>query len=46
MTTGVRSMSQKTTKVKEKPKPFLLPAYCKGCGRCIAACVKGCITPG
>ncbi|MBI5624201.1 MAG: 3-methyl-2-oxobutanoate dehydrogenase subunit VorB [Elusimicrobia bacterium] len=39
-------MNQKTTKVKEKPKPFLLPAYCKGCGRCIAACVKGCITPG
>ena len=30
--------------LKEKPKPFLLPNYCKGCGRCISACVKGCIT--
>jgi len=30
--------------LKEKPKPFLLPEFCKGCGRCISACVKGCIS--
>ena len=29
--------------VKEKPKPFLIPEYCKGCGRCVSVCVKGCI---
>ena len=28
---------------KERPKPFLLPQFCKGCGRCIAACPKNCI---
>ncbi len=31
---------------KEKPKPFLVEEYCKGCGRCIDACNKHCITPG
>jgi pyruvate/2-oxoacid:ferredoxin oxidoreductase alpha subunit/NAD-dependent dihydropyrimidine dehydrogenase PreA subunit len=31
---------------KEKPKPFLIPEYCKGCGRCIDACNKDCITMG
>jgi pyruvate/2-oxoacid:ferredoxin oxidoreductase alpha subunit/NAD-dependent dihydropyrimidine dehydrogenase PreA subunit len=30
----------------EKPKPFLLPQYCKGCGRCIEACAKHCIEMG
>ena len=30
----------------EKPKPFLLPEYCKGCGRCIEACAKHCIELG
>jgi pyruvate/2-oxoacid:ferredoxin oxidoreductase alpha subunit/NAD-dependent dihydropyrimidine dehydrogenase PreA subunit len=30
----------------EKPKPFLLPEYCKGCGRCIEACAKHCIEMG
>lgn len=30
--------------LKERPKPFLLPDYCKGCGRCISACPKGCIS--
>ncbi len=30
-------------KLKEKPKPFLVPEYCKGCGRCVSVCVKGCI---
>ncbi len=30
--------------LKERPKPFLLPDYCKGCGRCISACAKHCIS--
>jgi pyruvate/2-oxoacid:ferredoxin oxidoreductase alpha subunit/NAD-dependent dihydropyrimidine dehydrogenase PreA subunit len=30
-------------KMKERPKPFLMPEYCKGCGRCISACPKDCI---
>ena len=29
--------------VKERPKPFLVSDYCKGCGRCVSVCVKGCI---
>lgn len=29
--------------VTERPKPFLVPDYCKGCGRCVSVCVKGCI---
>ncbi len=29
--------------VAEKPKPFLIPEYCKGCGRCVDVCTKGCI---
>ena len=29
--------------VQEKPKPFLVPEYCKGCGRCVNVCTKGCI---
>lgn len=32
-----------STKTKERPKPFLLPKFCKGCGRCIEACPKDCI---
>jgi len=32
--------------LKERPKPFLLPEYCKGCGRCLDACAKDCITLG
>jgi pyruvate/2-oxoacid:ferredoxin oxidoreductase alpha subunit/NAD-dependent dihydropyrimidine dehydrogenase PreA subunit len=32
------------TQVGERPKPFLLPELCKGCGRCIEACSKHCIT--
>ena len=27
----------------ERPKPFLFPEFCKGCGRCIGACPKHCI---
>ena len=30
----------------ERPKPFLLPEFCKGCGRCITACQKHSITFG
>ncbi len=30
----------------ERPKPVLLPELCKGCGRCIDACPKHCITLG
>jgi len=30
--------------VSERPKPFLFPEFCKGCGRCIEACPKHCIT--
>ncbi len=26
--------------------PFVFPQFCKGCGRCIPACDKGCITLG
>jgi|CXWL01.1.fsa_nt_gi pyruvate/2-oxoacid:ferredoxin oxidoreductase alpha subunit/NAD-dependent dihydropyrimidine dehydrogenase PreA subunit len=26
-----------------RPQPFLLPEYCKGCGRCITACPRHCI---
>ena len=32
--------------VKERPKPFVFPEYCKGCGRCISACPKHCISLG
>jgi pyruvate/2-oxoacid:ferredoxin oxidoreductase alpha subunit/NAD-dependent dihydropyrimidine dehydrogenase PreA subunit len=31
---------------KERAKPALLPEFCKGCGRCIDACAKHCITLG
>ena len=30
--------------VRERPQPFLLPQFCKGCGRCIESCAKHCIT--
>lgn len=29
-----------------RPRPFLDPAYCKGCLRCVEACPRHCITPG
>ncbi|MFN7986733.1 MAG: 3-methyl-2-oxobutanoate dehydrogenase subunit VorB [Thermoanaerobaculia bacterium] len=32
--------------LKERPKPFVLPEFCKGCGRCITACPKHCISMG
>jgi len=31
---------------RERPKPFLLEEYCKGCGRCLSACNKDCISIG
>jgi pyruvate/2-oxoacid:ferredoxin oxidoreductase alpha subunit/NAD-dependent dihydropyrimidine dehydrogenase PreA subunit len=34
------------TRVVERPKPFVVPEYCKGCGRCIRSCSKGCIAIG
>jgi pyruvate/2-oxoacid:ferredoxin oxidoreductase alpha subunit/NAD-dependent dihydropyrimidine dehydrogenase PreA subunit len=34
------------SRAAERPKPFLFPQYCKGCGRCIESCPKHCITPG
>ena len=39
-------MATKVSKPKNKPKPFVLPQFCKGCGRCIDTCPKGCITLG
>ena len=35
-----------TTAVAERPKPFVFPEYCKGCGRCIDVCNKHCISLG
>jgi pyruvate/2-oxoacid:ferredoxin oxidoreductase alpha subunit/NAD-dependent dihydropyrimidine dehydrogenase PreA subunit len=34
------------SQLSERPKPFLFPQFCKGCGRCIEACPKHCITIG
>ncbi len=39
-------MEPKVAKLKIKPKPFLFPEFCKGCGRCIESCRFGCITEG
>lgn len=36
-------MSQDAPSKTSRPKPFLLPQYCKGCGRCVVACPKKCI---
>ena len=33
-------------KAAEKPKPVLVPELCKGCGRCVEACPRDCISPG
>jgi pyruvate/2-oxoacid:ferredoxin oxidoreductase alpha subunit/NAD-dependent dihydropyrimidine dehydrogenase PreA subunit len=32
--------------VSQRPKPVLVPEYCKACGRCIEACVHKCIEAG
>jgi pyruvate/2-oxoacid:ferredoxin oxidoreductase alpha subunit/NAD-dependent dihydropyrimidine dehydrogenase PreA subunit len=34
------------TSVAERPKPFVVPEFCKGCGRCITSCPRGCISIG
>jgi pyruvate/2-oxoacid:ferredoxin oxidoreductase alpha subunit/ferredoxin len=39
-------MESKVAKLKEKPKPFLFPEFCKACGRCIEACRFECIIEG
>ena len=33
-------------RVVERPLPFVVPEYCKGCGRCITSCTKDCISLG
>jgi pyruvate/2-oxoacid:ferredoxin oxidoreductase alpha subunit/ferredoxin len=35
-----------STHITERPKPFVFPEYCKGCGRCIESCPKHCISLG
>lgn len=35
-----------STTTRERPRPFVRPEYCKGCGRCIDACPKHCIQIG
>ncbi|MBF0312428.1 MAG: 3-methyl-2-oxobutanoate dehydrogenase subunit VorB [Oligoflexia bacterium] len=39
-------MTQNNPHGKEKSKPLHLTEYCKGCGRCIEACPKQCISVG
>src|ERR1039457_4630145 len=39
---GGRAMSR----LAVRPRPLVVPAYCKGCGRCIGACIKNCFAPG
>lgn len=34
------------TTVADRPKPFVVPEYCKGCGRCISSCIKNCFSLG
>ncbi len=35
-----------STTTRERFKPFLVPEFCKGCGRCIDSCAKHCIETG
>ena len=32
--------------VKERPRPEVVLDYCKGCGRCVDSCNKGCLVDG
>lgn len=32
------------TQAAKRPKPFVFPEFCKGCGRCIEVCPKECIS--
>jgi pyruvate/2-oxoacid:ferredoxin oxidoreductase alpha subunit/NAD-dependent dihydropyrimidine dehydrogenase PreA subunit len=34
------------TMLAGRPKPFVVPEYCKGCGRCIRSCIKDCFALG
>ena len=34
------------TALRERPKPFLLPEFCKGCGRYLDTCTKDCVMTG
>jgi len=43
---AVRTLHTMVTARAPRLKPFLDPAYCKSCLRCVEACPKGCITPG
>ena len=31
---------------EKRKRPYLLSQFCKGCGRCVGACPKGCISMG
>ena len=31
---------------RTRPKPYVMPQFCKACGRCIPACPKDCIHMG
>ncbi len=42
----VTALETRVTSNVNKPEPTLLPEYCKGCGRCIDSCTKGCISLG
>ncbi|MGB7492320.1 MAG: 3-methyl-2-oxobutanoate dehydrogenase subunit VorB [Thermoanaerobaculia bacterium] len=35
-----------TGNTRTRPKPFVMPHFCKACGRCIDACPKDCISLG
>jgi pyruvate/2-oxoacid:ferredoxin oxidoreductase alpha subunit/NAD-dependent dihydropyrimidine dehydrogenase PreA subunit len=34
------------TSTRTVSRPLLAPEYCKGCGRCLTACARGCIEAG
>ena len=34
------------SEISSRPKPFVMPQFCKACGRCIDACPKSCISLG
>ncbi len=42
----MRTRDHDGVSVTTKPRPVVLSAYCKGCGRCIASCIKGSLQLG